>query len=371
MSDRVLILGGQGRIGASVAEDLLTHTSAKVTITGRSRKPGGVVDRLGDRVDFLPLTLDDQEGLSRAIANTDLVIHCAGPFSYRDGRVLETCIQQGVNYLDVADNHTFVRKALDRCPAAVEAGVTAIVSTGIFPGISNSMARQAVEQLDETEHLQLSYVVSGSGGAGVTVMRTTFLELQRPFQGWVDGQWQTIRPYSQRQVIEFPKPFGRCGVYWFNTSEAVTLPASFPEIKTVVTKFGSAPDYYNRLTWMMAHWLPKAILQQPKTVEFLAQVSYTMTQISDRFSGIGIAMRVDALGQKDGQPMHFYSTVVHDDTAVSVAYGTGSLAELILSGQLKKPGIWSVEQALPTDLFEQTMQSRGLVIHQSLEPRKA
>jgi len=36
----------------------------------------------------------------------------------------------------------------------------------------------------------------------------------------------------------------------------------------------------------------------------------------------------------------------------------------LLTEQLKKPGVWSVEQALPTDLFEQTLASRGLTIHQ-------
>lgn len=36
MTDRVLILGGRGRIGSSVAQDIATHTQAQITITGRS-----------------------------------------------------------------------------------------------------------------------------------------------------------------------------------------------------------------------------------------------------------------------------------------------------------------------------------------------
>ncbi|WP_322096549.1 MULTISPECIES: hypothetical protein [Planktothricoides] len=88
------------------------------------------------------------------------------------------------------------------------------------------MTRQAVEQLDQAESIHLSYVVAGSGGAGVTVMRTTFyatwrqvlylgrpqdrtgfstwgdpktavaLELQHSFDAWIDGQWQRVKPYS-------------------------------------------------------------------------------------------------------------------------------------------------------------------------------
>jgi saccharopine dehydrogenase-like NADP-dependent oxidoreductase len=54
---------------------------------------------------------------------------------------------------------------------------------------------------------------------------------------------------------------------------------------------------------------------------------------------------------------------VHDNTAVAAGAGTGSIAELMLMGKLDKPGVWPVEQALSTELFERTMQSRGIEIH--------
>ncbi|NEO92629.1 MAG: KR domain-containing protein, partial [Moorea sp. SIO3G5] len=237
MTDQVLILGGKGRIGNSVAQDLLAHTQAKITITGRQGKLDlALPQQLQPPVQFLPLDLADQEGLRNAIASHNLVIHCAGPFLYRDATVLNTCIQQGVNYLDVSDNRAFTRKALAFREQAAAAGVTAIVNSGIFPGISNSMVRHDVEQLDFAERIHLSYVVAGSGGAGVTVMRTTFLGLQEPFEAWIDNQWQTVKPYSLRETIQFPAPYGKAGVYWFDMPEALTLVDSFP-VKTVITKF--------------------------------------------------------------------------------------------------------------------------------------
>lgn len=367
---RVLILGGSGRIGSSVAADIVAHTQAHITVTGR--KPIGahgvttlptlVSEKLGSQVQFQALDLADREALRNAIASSDLVIHCAGPFHYRDAQVLKTCIEVGVNYLDVSDHPSFTRKALDYRDEAAAAGVTAIINTGIFPGISNSMVRQGVEQLDETDRIHLSYLVSGSGGSGVTVMRTTFLGLQNPFKAWIDGQWQIIKPYSDREPIQFPPPYGRIGVYWFDMPEAFTLPDTFP-VKTVITKFGTVPDFYNYLTWSVAHWWPSSWLKNPKVIEFLARVSHRMTDISDRFTGIGVAIRSEVNGHKDGQPASYCSTLVHENTAVAAGYGTGTLAELLLAGKLKKPGVWPVEQGLSTDLFEQTMQSRGLKIH--------
>lgn len=365
MTDRILILGGRGRIGSSVARDLAKHTPAEIIITGRSFDPG-VCDRLrlGPQVQFLALDLADTEKLQQAIASVNVVVHCAGPFHYRDANVLRICIEKKVNYVDVSDHRSFTNKILQYREQAVAAGVTAIVNTGVFPGISNSMVRHDVEQFDVLEKIHLSYLVAGSGGAGVTVMRTTFLGLQNPFAAWIDGKWQTVKPYSEREDVDFPPPYKRCGVYWFDMPETFTLPQSFPAVKTVITKFGSVPDFYNHLTWIVAHVFPKPWIQNPAGVEFLSRVSHFMTDISDRFTGIGVAVRSEVTGQKNGKEAVYRSTLVHDNTAAATGCGTGSIVQFLLEGKLQKPGVWPVEQALSTDLFTQSMQSRGITIKQ-------
>lgn len=367
MAKHVLIVGGSGRIGSSVAADLLAHTSAEIVITGRNTLAGVQVrDRLGTRVQFLGLDLSDRENLTAAISGSDLVIHCAGPFHYRDAIVLKTCIEHGVNYVDVSDHPSFTRKAMDYAELAANAGVTAVINTGIFPGISNSMVLQDVEQLDEADRIHLSYVVAGSGGAGITVMRTTFLGLQKPFQAWINGQWQTMKPYSDRETIEFPAPYGRTGVYWFDMPETFTLPNTFP-VKTVITKFGTVPDFYNYLTWSVARWWHPWMLRQKPVIEFLSRVSHFMTDVTDHFSGIGVAIRSEVTGRKNGQPARSCSTLVHQNTAIAAGYGTGSVAQLLLSEQLHKPGVWVVEQALSTPLFEQTLAERGVQIQRQVD----
>ncbi len=364
MTNQVLIIGGAGRIGSSVARDLATYTNSEITITGL--KPEANIKEIPiSGVKYLALDLADKERVKNIIHSYDkssrnLVIHCAGPFHHRDANVLKNCIEAGINYVDVSDYRGFTRKALAYSEAARQAGVTAIINTGIFPGISNSLARQSVEQFDEPEEIHLSYIVGGSGGAGVTVMRTTFLGLQNPFDVWINGKLQSVKPYSDRQVIDFPKPYGKIGVYWFDMPESFTLPTSFP-VKTVTTKFGSFPDFYNHLTWMTAHLFPVSWLKNSGVVEFLSQVSYKMTQVTDKYSGIGVAVQAKVIGKNSGKKADFCSSIIHKDTATVTGIGAGSIAELILSGKLHKPGVWSVENSLYTELFEQVMQSRGFV----------
>jgi saccharopine dehydrogenase-like NADP-dependent oxidoreductase len=146
--------------------------------------------------------------------------------------------------------------------------------------------------------------------------------------------------------------------------ESFTLAENFP-VKTVTVKFGTVPDLYNHLTWMVANWFPATILRQPTIIKGLSQVSRGMTQISDRFSGTGIALRAEVKGQKDGKPVHYCATFNHPDAATATGLGTGCIAQFILSGELNQPGVWTVEQIYPTHLFERAMQSRNLSIHQS------
>ncbi len=353
----VLIVGGGGRIGRSVANDVCKYAEARVTLTGRRLEPD--FDLLANQV-YQPLLLADEAAVERAIAQHDLVIHCAGPFRSRNHHILVSCIDRGKPYLDVADSPDYVNQALKYQESAQKAGVTAVISTGIFPGISGSMVRQGIEQLDKAERVHLSYLVAGSGGAGLTVMRTTFIELQTPFMSKVNGRWQAIAPYSEREVLDFPR-YGKGGVYWFNTVEALTVADTFPELKTIVTKFGSVPDYYNRLTWLMAR-LPGGILKNNTVIESLSKISYQMTKVTDPRTGVGIAMRVEVNGEKDGQQTSYVATLDHEDTAFCAGCGTGAIAQLILSGRLDKPGVWPVEQALSTSLFEETLDQRKLSI---------
>ncbi len=356
MNDKkVLVIGGYGRIGKSVALDIANHTDAEVTITSRNSQP----ETSGFQ--FLALDLSDRPSLHKAIAPMDLVVHCAGPFHHRDGRVLETCIDAGVNYIDVSDHRSFYERAIKHKDKAIAKGVTAILNTGIFPGISNSMVKQGIEQFDRPQKIHLSYVVAGSGGAGLTVMRTTFLGLKNKFAAWIDGKWQDISPYSEREVIEFPQPYGKTGVYWFDVPETYTFADSFP-VDTVITKFGSIPDWYNHLTWITAHVFPDAWVTTPKGIEFFSRVSYRMTNFTDRFSGIGVAMRVEITGENAGKPKTYCATMVHPNTAIAAGAGTGSLAQFLLSGRLKQPGIYPVEQALSTELFNEAMNSRQIEI---------
>jgi saccharopine dehydrogenase-like NADP-dependent oxidoreductase len=379
---RVLILGGCGRIGGAIARDLADRCRAiglacDITITQRSPvhtnhlDPDLKPDLHPDRPKIIALNLDDQAALTTAIAAADLVIHAAGPFAYRDDRVLRRCIATKTHYLDVSDHRAFTEAMLALNDDARSAGIVAIVNTGVFPGLSNSLVKSCVERVEqqtqpgiELESIALNYAVSGSGGAGVTVMRTTFLALQHDFTAKLNGEWRTVAPYSNRESIAFPSPFGTIGTYWFDVPETLTLARHF-NARSVTTKFGSAPDFYNYLTAAVARFCPAALLQNPTAIEFLSRVSFGMTQVSDRWSGVGVAMRARVvagggnLGDSSGSPVIAEATLCHDDTARAAGIGAGSVAAAVLTGEITTPGVRTVEDSVSTAIFERAIADSG------------
>ncbi|NJN72999.1 MAG: NAD-dependent epimerase/dehydratase family protein [Limnothrix sp. RL_2_0] len=356
---KILILGGMGQVGQRVALDLLRFDLGRVTVTGRRDVYEASLWGMND-VSFYRLDLVKQDKLERAIAAHDLVIHCAGPFHRRDGAVLKACIRAQKNYIDVSDHRCLYEKIRHLKPDVEAAGITAICNAGVFPGISNSMVRLGVEQLDKPEKIELYYGVAGSGGAGETVMTTTFLGLTEPFTVWQDGQWVTKQPYSEKKMVQFPEPIGKTNVYWFDVAETFTFAESFP-VKTVITKFGSLPDIYNQLTRAMT-FLPFGLLKNTRVINGLAKISYGMTQITDRFSGVGVAMQAMVTGKKGGKLTQVTVEMVHEHTAIAAGQGVGMVAELLLGDRISQKGLYPVEQIIPTDLFLEMATKRDIQI---------
>lgn len=359
IGQKILILGGMGQVGQRVALDLLKFGLGQVTVTGRREVYDAPLLSM-NHVSFYQLDLAEQDKLELAIAAHDLVIHCAGAFHRRDGQVLKACIRAQKNYIDVSDHRCLYEKIKPLRPDVEAANITAICNAGVFPGISNSMVRLAVEQLDQPEKIELYYGVVGSGGAGETVMTTTFLGLTEPFTVWQDGQWLNKRPYSERETVQFPDPIGKTNVYWFDVAETFTFAESFP-VKTVITKFGSVPDIYNQLTRGMT-FLPFDLLKNPRVINSLTKISFAMTQVTDRFTGVGVAMQAIVTGKKEGKLTQVTVDMVHDHTAIAAGQGVGIVAELLLKNHLSQKGLYPVEQIIPSDLFLEMSAKRGFKI---------
>ena len=147
----VLVIGGNGRVGASTVHWLSRlsrccseGTPLRLAIGGRSRASfESVRNRLQlPELAFRPVDVEaGAESLISSVRDARLVVHTAGPFQGRSQPdLLRACIAAGVAYCDVCDEFVLSRHARQLSDDAAAAGIPAVVSCGIWPGVSALMA---------------------------------------------------------------------------------------------------------------------------------------------------------------------------------------------------------------------------------------
>lgn len=77
--------------------------------------------------------------------------------------MLETCLETKTPYMDICDDSDYSRKVKAQHEAAVAAGVPAITTAGIYPGVSNVMAAHMISSARKEYDKDGNYVGRDGG----------------------------------------------------------------------------------------------------------------------------------------------------------------------------------------------------------------
>ncbi|XP_059625036.1 uncharacterized protein LOC132268237 isoform X2 [Cornus florida] len=339
-NSRVLILGGTGRVGGSTAialSNLCPHL--RIVVAGRNREKGAsMVARLGENSEFAKIDVEDIKSLEAALNDVDLVVHTAGPFQQAEKcTVLEAAIQTKVR-------KSYAWRAKSYKDKAQDANIPALTTGGIYPGVSNVMAAELVrtarsESKGEPERLRFYYYTAGTGGAGPTILATSFLLLGEEVVAYSKGEKIKLKPYSGMLNIDFGKGIGKRDVYLLNLPE-VRSAHEVLRVPTVSARFGTAPFFWNWGMVAMRSLLPAEYLRDRSKVEQLVQSFDPVVRKIDGIAGERVSMRVD-LECSDGR--NTVAIFSHRKLSVSVGNATASFALAILEGSTQA-GVWFPEE---------------------------
>ncbi|XP_027101221.2 uncharacterized protein [Coffea arabica] len=346
-NSRVLILGGTGRVGGSTAIALSKLSpELQIIIAGRNRERGAaMVDKLGDDSEFTAVNIDDSKSLEAALADVDLVLHTAGPFQQAQKcTVLEAAIRTKTAYIDVCDDTSYAYRAKAYMDEAVTAGIPAITTGGIYPGVSNVMAAELVrvaksESEVKPERLRFYYYTAGSGGAGPTILSTSFLLLGEEVVAYNKGKKINLKPYSGMLNIDFGMGIGKRDVFLLNLPE-VRSAYEILGVPTVSARFGTAPFFWNWGMLAMTNLLPAEFLRDRSKVQQLVQAFEPLVRAVDKFAGERVSMRVDLEGSDGYNRIAIFS---HRQLSKSVGNATAAFVLAVLEGSTQ-PGVWFPEE---------------------------
>lgn len=258
--------------------------------------------------------------------------------------------------MDVCDDTQYSQRAKALHSKALAAGVPAITSTGIYPGVSNVMAAHliAMGRKEYTKdwafadapgadgvqptRLLYSYYTAGSGGAGPTILDTTFLLAGEEVTAFKDGKKVVAPPVSNRRVVDFGPGVGRRSVFLYNLPEVSSSHAMLG-VPSVSARFGTT-DLWNYAMWLTARLVPKSVLSNPSSVRPLVQLVDPLVRAVDGMVGEKVAMLVEVEFEDGKQAAGLY---VHERLSQSVGVATAAFARCMLEGQTQ-PGVWFPEE---------------------------
>ncbi|MFQ5527744.1 MAG: saccharopine dehydrogenase family protein [Thermoanaerobaculia bacterium] len=152
---RLLFYGVTGYTGRLTLDRALARGLSPV-LSGRS------AGRLAPLAESLALEaravrLDDSAGLDRTLADIDLVVHLAGPFSETAAPMAEACLRTGAHYLDIAGEYK-VLDGLHRYESQARSrGVMILPGAAFAVAVSDALAVRVAGRLPGATRLRLGY----------------------------------------------------------------------------------------------------------------------------------------------------------------------------------------------------------------------
>uniref|UniRef100_A0A7N0U355 Saccharopine dehydrogenase NADP binding domain-containing protein n=1 Tax=Kalanchoe fedtschenkoi TaxID=63787 RepID=A0A7N0U355_KALFE len=348
-NSRVLVLGGTGRVGGSTALALSKFCpDLRIAVAGRDREKGAaMVSKLGERSEFSEFDINDRRSLEAALTNVDLVVHAAGPFQQVEKcTVLEAAIETKTAYIDVCDDMKYSKHARSFNDKAIAANIPAITTAGIYPGVSNVMAAELVRAAKtesdgeaEPQRLRFFYYTAGTGGAGPTILATSFLLLGEEVVAYNKGEIIKLKPYSSSLNIDFGKGIGKRDVYLLNLPEVASAHEVLG-VPTVSARFGTAPFFWNWGMVAMTKLFPAEFLRDRSKVQQLVQMFDPVVRVFDGIAGERVSMRVDLECSNGRTAIGVYS---HRRLSVCVGTSIAAFVLAMLEGSTQ-PGVWFPEE---------------------------
>lgn len=182
----------------------------RVVCADVSRERAAAASRFagGRKATAARLDATNPKALARALGQTDLAVNAAHPrFNLP---LSQACARLGVGYQDLAADYGVIGAQLRLSKKFARKGQVGLMHCGGSPGVTNVLAREGVEALDQVDAIRLRLVSKQESTRPVSLWSVAVaLEdmAERPAV-FRDGKIVRVPPFSDEETFDFPEPFG-------------------------------------------------------------------------------------------------------------------------------------------------------------------
>lgn len=376
---RILVLGGAGAVAKEATRDLAQFSDFEEIVIAEQNVEAAekLIAEIGDpRLKVMPFAADDEEAMRHIFPRFDVVMNGL-PFKY-DLPVTRACVEVGVPGCDLSsddEQFTFHDQALRQ-------GITFVPGMGATPGITNMMARRAMELLDQVETVDISFAAFRCLAPAPGLLTTTLWEFdpgieERAATYYEDGAWRPTPPLSGGRRVRFHDQIGEQIVYYVPHDEAYTLPRSIPGLKRASVRGCFPPHVMELMGALMRAGLlsdiPVRVGGQEMSA-FDACRDLLWSAPSSRENPVwAYGLVVEVSGQRSGRQVTCTYRNEHPPQQewggesayfknVGIPLSIG--AQMLAHGLAERKGVIPPELAFPAQPFFQELARRGIVVHE-------
>jgi short subunit dehydrogenase-like uncharacterized protein len=170
MSRSFLIYGANGYTGELITR-YAVERGLKPILAGRNAI---AIEELAKKhhLEYRVFSLDETDRLDAALKETELVLHCAGPFSITSRPMVEACLRNKKHYTDITGEIAVFEACAAMGKKAKEAGVMLMPGVGFDVVPSDCLARHLKDRLPSATHLSLAFYGIGKLSHGTQATMT-------------------------------------------------------------------------------------------------------------------------------------------------------------------------------------------------------
>lgn len=163
-SSRWLLYGAYGYTGTLVTEEAVKRGHRPV-LAGRD---AGKLQRLAKQygLEYQVLSLENEEALTSAVTQFDLLFHAAGPFVHTSAPMVRACLAGRTHYLDITGEIPVFEEVFSLDQQARERGVALISGVGFDVVPSDSLAGYLAQKHQGAISLELAFTTLGRFSPG-------------------------------------------------------------------------------------------------------------------------------------------------------------------------------------------------------------
>jgi len=298
MVKKIMIIGGYGNFGSYISRVLGKERNAQLLIAGRNpEKAEKFIAGLEAVNKPEAIYCDINKSVNEIIHRhkPTVVIHTSGPFQGQDYNVVETCIENQSNYIDLADARAYVDGISQFNDEAKARNILICSGASSVPGLSSAVIEKFMGEFKALESVEYAIATAHLTNQGLATTSGVLGYAGKPFKTLIDGVNKKIYGWQDIHCKHFWKLnkrlLGNCDI-----PDLAIFPKRYPQIKTI--RFQAALELkFLHILLYSASWLVRFHLLHKLSLfsHFLLKLSH----LFDRFGTNDAGFYMELKGQSD------------------------------------------------------------------------